>query len=197
MTKRETPIEELNTILNGGIPPGKIVHIFGESLTGKTCLSYLISTNYKTLYINAEFSFYKEQLSFIRNDIDNVSVGTVYEFSDVKKLIIENAPLYDYIILDSLAFIYNDYISIKEFFDGLATTLQENDCTLIITNQIRDSIRSRRKKALGATSLSVYFDIVLRTYPKLKGTKQQIEVIKNKISVPTKQYFELEWKKDD
>lgn len=197
MDKRETPIFELNTILNGGIPTGKIIHIFGESGTGKTCLSYLITTNYKTLYINAEFSFYLEQLKHLRKDVDNVEVFTPYHDDKIKEVIIASKELYDYIILDSLAFIYKDYISIKEFFSGLAATLQESYCTLIVINQIRDTIRERRKKALGATSLSVYFDLVLRTYPKLKETSQQIEIIKNKISVPTKQYFELEWKKDD
>jgi len=69
----------LDRALDGGLPPGEIVLVYGEAETGKTSLAIQCAVNsarmgFKTLYVDCEGAFTPERLSQIAfSDIEEVS----------------------------------------------------------------------------------------------------------------------------
>jgi len=69
----------LDRALNGGLPPGEIVLLYGEAETGKTALAIQCAVNsarmgFKTLYVDCEGTFTSERLSQIAfSDFEEIS----------------------------------------------------------------------------------------------------------------------------
>jgi len=70
---------KLDRALNGGLPPGEIILIYGEAETGKTSLAIQCAVNsarmeLKTLYVDCEGAFTPERLSQIAfSDYEEIS----------------------------------------------------------------------------------------------------------------------------
>lgn len=94
-----TGFSEVDTMLGGGIPKGKIIEIYGKEGSGKSSLGYYLASRYQAaVYIDAEAKFTKERALFWGIDpqrcIINVpktaeiAIDSIIEYSDCSGLLI-------------------------------------------------------------------------------------------------------------
>lgn len=93
-----TGIAELDELMKGGIPKGRLTEIAGPSGSGKSMLAQYVSRQYRTLYIDTE---------------DSLDEFVDYPFDLIKEFVLENiwaivndaldSGLYDLIVVDSIA----------------------------------------------------------------------------------------------
>lgn len=100
-----TGISEVDTLLGGGFPKGRITQIWGNPGVGK---SYLLAKTMaelagRTLYIDAEFALNSARLQNLGVDFDKVDHIASSELEKIAEYTVENAHRYELIIIDTLA----------------------------------------------------------------------------------------------
>lgn len=102
-----TGIAELDELLGGGIPRGRIVELWGPPSVGKTHLATLLmvslSKEHKVLYVDSEFGLNKERVKALGADPANIGYIADSRLENVCEALVKAVGKYDIIILDSLA----------------------------------------------------------------------------------------------
>lgn len=102
-----TGIEELDTLLGGGLGRGRIVEIWGSPGVGKTHLASMIVANtskqYKVLYVDTEFALNKARVAELGAETKNIAYLADSRLERVCEALVTAVGKYDLIILDSLA----------------------------------------------------------------------------------------------
>lgn len=163
-----TSIPELDEILGGGFPVGRVTEISGDPGIGKTHLTTLfmasLSKDHKILFCDAEFSLNKDRVVQLGGDPKNISYMADSRLEDVTEQITNSIGEYDVIILDSLASLVPMTIEeqavgessniglfarlIKQFSMKMRPRLGSSKTAFIVINQMRKPIGMYAKKEL-------------------------------------------------
>lgn len=102
-------IAELDNLIGGGFPIGRITELWGKEGVGKTYLVTQlmahISKNKKILFCDTEFALNKARVVEMGADPKNIDYYANSNLEEVCSLMTESVGKYDVIILDSLAFL--------------------------------------------------------------------------------------------
>lgn len=105
----DTGIADLNDLIGGGLPLGRIVEMWGQQSVGKTHVVAEIMANvsqkHKILFVDAEFSLNKERLKKLGVKLENVDYIADSRLERVCELLVNSIGKYQLIILDSLAYL--------------------------------------------------------------------------------------------
>ena len=108
LTRIDSGIDELNTVLGGGIVPSSLVLIGGDPGIGKstvmTQVACTLSEKYKVLYASAEES--RAQVKMRCNRLGEKSDKLMLMNETCLDNIIEEAENYDFLIVDSIQAVY-------------------------------------------------------------------------------------------
>lgn len=100
-------VVELDELLGGGLPKGRIVEMWGSEGVGKTHLASLIAANAskisKVLYVDSEYALNKARVASLGANMKNIAYLADSRLERVCELLVESVGKYDIIILDSLA----------------------------------------------------------------------------------------------
>lgn len=156
----KTGIEEVDDMLCGGLPKGRIIELFGPESAGKTTLAYyLCSLVPLALFIDAEgtfdeeratlFKIKKDQLIVNRPSYGEEAVDMMCEFTeaDIPLIIIDSVPCLfpKKIVANDIG---KDAISpiprllSQQLFPKLIPLLRNSNTIIVFINQIRDNITS-------------------------------------------------------
>lgn len=98
---------ELDNLIGGGFPRGRITEIWGKEGVGKTHLATLlmanISKNNKVLFVDTEYALNKARVASLGADPKNIAYLADSQLERVCEALIAAIDQYDVIILDSLA----------------------------------------------------------------------------------------------
>lgn len=98
---------ELDDLIGGGFPRGRITEIWGKEGVGKTHLATLlmanISKNNKVLFVDTEYALNKARVASLGADPKNIAYLADSQLERVCEALIAAIDQYDVIILDSLA----------------------------------------------------------------------------------------------
>jgi len=161
--RTSTCIEDLDYIIGGGLPAGRMIEIYGAESSGKTTLAFHLASLYEmALYIPAEGTFDAErakvmgnrpkQLIVYNNKYGEDAMEKTYEFAKL------GIPL---IIIDSVPFLMpkEEYETVEKDMEknlrigGIARLLskslppltkiiEKSGTTIIFINQIRDNMNA-------------------------------------------------------
>ena len=206
-----TGIPELDAVLGvGGIPMGKIVEIYGPDGAGKTALALHIAKQAQNaMYIDADHGLSPVQLA----DCENLYLLAVDKLEDALQAVIDAAPAFDVIVLDTLTALPTKIalsMEMGDFENGatakllsralprLISTLDKNGCTLVIVNQLRTNSTitfGNPEKVPGGNALKHYAAMRLdvrrvdfvKIGGKITGQKIRIKAVKNKCAAPMRE----------
>lgn len=138
ITRVKSGIDELDTVLGGGIVPHSIILIGGDPGIGKSTLltqvSGQLSKNYNVLYVTAEESLSQVKLRCERLDVKGENLKILNE---CRLESIENcAADFDYIIIDSIQAIY-----LSELQSSAGSVAQVRECA----SRLMRLAKSKRK----------------------------------------------------
>lgn len=201
----------------GGIKKGSIVEIFAPECAGKTTLALQLCKQYQkegkpVLYIDSERTLTKETIESRGITDDNfylMHVSNLEMALGVCKTVALSGS-FSAIVIDSLAGLIPKAAIVGEVGDShvglfprimsdalpvLVPILEENECTLIITTQIREKVGvmfGNPEYAVGGRALKYYasFRLEVRRVETIKkdgevaGHRTKIKVVKNKIASP-------------
>lgn len=156
----ECGIPELDAIMGGGFPVGRVTEIAGNEGVGKTYLATKLMANlskkHRVLYVDSEFSLNKARVTELGGDPANISYVADSRLEEVCELITNSIDKYDVIILDSLASLIPMTIAtqavgessniglfsrlIKQFVMKMRPQLGRSKTSLVIINQMRKAI---------------------------------------------------------
>ncbi len=149
----------LDLATEGGIPLYKVTEIFGDKSMGKTVLALNIVKNalaeqMSVLYVDAENGLSGSKV--IKNlGLESIEIVIPTDLEQMGEVVINGVPNYDLIVVDSLMSLppvleYEGGMDkvqqaqaarvLGKFFRILTTTLIKHNCTIVILNQIRESI---------------------------------------------------------
>lgn len=100
---------ELDAIIGGGFPRGRITELWGREGVGKTYLATILMANmskdYKVLFVDTEYSLNKARVAALGADPSNIQYLADSRLERVCEALLEavRSNQYDCIILDSLA----------------------------------------------------------------------------------------------
>ena len=178
-----TGIEQLDAIMGGGFPRGRITEVSGSEGVGKTYLvtklMATMSKDQKILFCDAEFSLNKDRVTALGANPDNIDYVADSRLEEVTEQIMNNIGKYDVIILDSIASLIPLTIEsqqvgessniglfarlIKQFVMKMRPQLGRSQTALIVINQMRTPIGMYVKIELpGGCAWSHVCDIRLR-----------------------------------
>lgn len=209
-----TGIEDLDFIMGGGVPEGRIIEIFGPEAAGKTSLAYHVLARYPlSLYIAIEGTFSSEraqlfgnrkgQLLVRRPEWGEQAIGMVIEFAEA------GCPL---IVVDSVPAL----IPKKEFFEEdmekageiaavarllsrklpkIAAMCEKTGSTVVFINQVRDNIGvlwgdpystpgGRALKHFASIRIQVGRKQWLEASGERLGLIMKLKVVKSKVCAP-------------
>lgn len=159
--RTSTMIEDLDNIIGGGIPQGRIIEIFGPESSGKTSLAFHLSSLYEMcLYVPAEGTFDADRAKVFGNQPKQLLVYNNQYGEDALEKSMDFAkagiPL---IIIDSVPFLMPryDFETVEENVEkdlrigGVARLLtkvlppltkicERTGTTVIFINQVRDKM---------------------------------------------------------
>jgi recombination protein RecA len=150
---------EVDELIGGGIPKGRVTEIYGMQGVGKTslmahCLSQM-SQEGKVLYVDAENAMNPEQLKELGANQDNVVTTDTYILEDVADYVIESLNDYDIIVVDSVASLIpraeldgeigDANVGLKarqmgKFMRRLIGPLGKSECAVVFINQLRETM---------------------------------------------------------
>lgn len=209
-----TGVQEIDDMIGGGIPRGRITEVWGQEGVGKTYLMIKIlahlSKEHKILYIDSEFALNRNRVEELGGDIDNISYIADSRLERVCELTIDSVGKYEVIILDSLAYLTPttvDSAEVGENAIGLFSRLIKHwvvkfrprlgisKTAFVVINQYRKPFGMYAKaEPPGGTSWMHAVDVRLLLTTNsadktMEGTKQtghtvHVEVKKSKVSQP-------------
>ena len=210
---RKTGLKELDEILGGGIPKGRIIEIFGVESSGKTTLAIHIAksfqdSHFKVAYIDSEQAFdreYAEKLGLKIDDIQFAQPGSMEESLEQLREWCRDDRI-KLVIVDSVAamvpggeeegYIGDANMGLKARMMSQVLRMISPDCNVngvnvIFINQIRQSLASWGAKEYTPGGLGLKFSASQRIQLKIKEKTDKKRVIgltcvKNKVSIPYK-----------
>jgi len=98
---------ELDELIGGGFPRGRITEIWGREGVGKTYLATMLMANLsqdqKVLFVDTEYSLNEARVAALGANTANIEYVADSRLERVTELLIASVGKYDVIILDSLA----------------------------------------------------------------------------------------------
>lgn len=98
---------ELDKLMGGGFPRGRITELWGKEGVGKTHVATLLMANIskdkKVLFVDTEYSLNKHHVEALGADSNNIEYIADSRLERVCELLVDAVGKYDVIILDSLA----------------------------------------------------------------------------------------------
>lgn len=199
----------------GGIPKGRVTELHGMDGTFKTTFTLELARecqqqNGKVAFIDAEYAFsaeYAETLGVNTEDILLIHPASAEECFSVIERLVESKEI-DLIILDSLAALSpnaelaNEFGSsnmgvmarlMGQFFRKVVAKIGKTGCTLVIINQLRESLGGYvpLKTTPGGNALkffaSMRFEITksaIKEGTAVKGVNLKVKCVKNKLATP-------------
>lgn len=188
-----TGIEDLDKIIGGGMPYGRIVEIFGAESSGKTTLMHhLTSLHEIALNIPAEGTFDAERAKLFGNTSENLHIYRSQIGEDAMNMMCKCAKMgYPLVVLDTVAAIRpkeeltkleanvdknrNDAQKVggaagvlARYIPHLNMYCESTGTTAILVNQVRDKFDAgmfgEKTKAFGGHIIPHYASIRLQTY---------------------------------
>ena len=199
----------------GGIKKGSIVEIYAPEGAGKTTLALQLCRQHQkegkpVLYIDSERTLTKETIesrgitdgNFYLMHVDNLEMAL-----EVCKV---SAQAFSAIVIDSLAGLIPKAVIEGDVGDShvgllprimsdalpvLVPVLEENECTLIITTQIREKVGvmfGNPEQAVGGRALKYYASVrmevrrgeMIKNDGVTAGCRVKAKIVKNKIAAP-------------
>lgn len=207
-----TGIPQLDAVIGGGIPRGRIVEIYGAEDSGKTALALHMARRLPgpTLYVDADHGL--SPYITRRRDLYLLNVDTLEDTADAC-LIAARSGAFGSIVIDSvtamptsedLRISINDDCQIKgekqakimsKFLPIVAPILHQTGTTLILTTQLRNKpgiIYGRPDRPTGGRAIGYYSALRLETHryeiiksgTNITGQKILVSVEKSKYSSP-------------
>jgi len=189
--KRATGLIELDICLNGGLPIGRLIHIYGASSIGKSTLIYqmLAECGKYSCLIDTESCFDKRYAKKQGVALHNLFIAEMHSSTNIfrflKKTIESN--VFRYIVIDSIAGlpVKDIYAHIASELPDIIKELEKHDTILIFANQIR--AKGKKTKPAHGSMINALSSVVLEVCDKHKtkeGYESTIKVIKNKYGMP-------------
>lgn len=182
--KIPTGIYWIDEDLDGGIQPGQLIAILGDSEAGKTQLINQILLSYakngkKSLYFSLEFGkkkvadyFHKKYVNGLitEKQLKNVSIVTddmtETDIDTICDTIEKNRGNYDFVAIDSTLMLYDDKkndkeAEITEIFRKLHKIANKNDVTIfLITQASKEDIKGKKISIFGSQRATHFCDII-------------------------------------
>ena len=211
MERISSGILSLDLQLGGGIPLDRITEVCGPPDSSKTSFVLnLIKQNEDcvTAYLDTDNCVSYDYLEQLGIDTDSLIISqpsTAEQLIQIVETLISNKAV-DIIVIDSIATIISEEESdsgmshntknstIIETIKKLSSLIYKSDCALILINQIRNDLKSKKygaKVAMADRALNTYASIRLNIeptneihhYDQIIGAKLKISINKNKIAL--------------
>ena len=211
MERISSGILSLDLQLGGGIPLDRITEVCGPPDSSKTSFVLnLIKQNEDcvTAYLDTDNCVSYDYLEQLGIDTDSLIISqpsTAEQLIQIVETLISNKAV-DIIVIDSIATIISEEESdsgmsfntknstIIETIKKLSSLIYKSDCALILINQIRNDLKSKKygaKIAMADRALNTYASIRLNIeptneihhYDQIIGAKLKISINKNKIAL--------------
>lgn len=196
-----TGIEEVDEMLGGGFPRGRITQLYGNPGIGKSyllgrCMAVLPG---KILYIDTEFALNKTRLESMGVKLDKVDYIASSELEKIAEFVLENVAKYDLVIIDTLAKLTPSVVAnndvgtnaigvvarqIGHFEAKLRPKIYKNRTAVVGINQIRAdfSMSPQPTQAFGGWAWAHTIDLDLKLskglgnaiYKQTDGEKKQV-----------------------
>lgn len=207
----------LDSILGGGVPVGRIIEIYGAESSGKTSIALTMIANVQkeggvAAFLDVEQAFDKKYAEALGVDTENLIFSQPETAEDTLNLVLQlcKSKLVDIIVLDSIAsMIPKAEIEeslgkptigllarlLSQALKQIAVAANQNNCTVVFTNQIRDNIGTfygPQYDTTGGRAMKFYAS--QRIEAKRKGRVEEdgevignevlLKCIKNKVAPP-------------
>ena len=211
MERISSGILSLDLQLGGGIPLDRITEVCGPPDSSKTSFVLnLIKQNEDcvTAYLDTDNCVSYDYLEQLGIDTDSLIISqpsNAEQLIQIVETLISNKAV-DIIVIDSIATIISEEESdsgmsfntknstIIETIKKLSSLIYKSDCALILINQIRNDLKSKKygaKVAMADRALNTYASIRLNIeptneihhYDQIIGAKLKISINKNKIAL--------------
>lgn len=211
MERISSGILSLDLQLGGGIPLDRITEVCGPPDSSKTSFVLnLIKQNEDcvTAYLDTDNCVSYDYLEQLGVDTDSLIISqpsNAEQLIQIVETLISNKAV-DIIIIDSIATIISEEEScngmshntknstIIDTIKKLSSLMYKSDCALILINQIRNDLKSKKygaKVAMADRALNTYASIRLNIeptneihhYDQIIGAKLKISINKNKIAL--------------
>lgn len=185
LTRIDSGIDELNTVLGGGIVPSSLVLIGGDPGIGKstvmTQVACTLSEKYKVLYASAEES--RAQVKMRCNRLGEKSDKLMLMNETCLDNIIEEAENYDFLIVDSIQAVYLSDLSgssgtvgqIKECASRLMRFAKSTKTTVFIVGHV-----TKEGAIAGPKVLEHIMDTVLYFEGQPQDNYKLLRAVKNR-----------------
>ena len=211
MEKISSGILSLDLQLGGGIPLDRITEVCGPPDSSKTSfILNLIKQNEDciTAYLDTDNCISYDYLEQLGLDTDSLIISqpsNAEQLIQIVETLVSNKAV-DIIVIDSIATIISEEESdsamshttknstIIETIKKLSSLIYKSDCALILVNQMRNDLKSKKygaKVAMADRALNTYASIRLNIeptneihhYDQIIGAKLKISINKNKIAL--------------
>lgn len=204
----------------GGVPKGRIIEIYGNESSGKTTLALQICAEAQkkggeVAFLDVEHSLDPEYAKVLGVDINRLIVSqpdTGEQCLEIAEVLVRSGGV-DIIVIDSAAALVSKAEIDGDMGDshvGLLARLlsqgmrkivgaaKKNNCTIIFTNQLRESISKqmfvKREVTPGGRALKFYSSVRLEVQKidsikdgaNILGSRTRVRVVKNKVAPPFK-----------
>ena len=185
LTRIDSGIDELNTVLGGGIVPSSLVLIGGDPGIGKstvmTQVACTLSEKYKVLYASAEES--RAQVKMRCNRLGEKSDRLMLMNETCLDNIIEEAENYDFLIVDSIQAVYLSDLSgssgtvgqVKECASRLMRFAKSTKTTVFIVGHV-----TKEGAIAGPKVLEHIMDTVLYFEGQPQDNYKLLRAVKNR-----------------
>lgn len=185
LTRIDSGIDELNTVLGGGIVPSSLVLIGGDPGIGKstvmTQVACTLSEKYKVLYASAEES--RAQVKMRCNRLGEKSDKLMLMNETCLDNIIEEAENYDFLIVDSIQAVYLSDLSgssgtvgqVKECASRLMRFAKSTKTTVFIVGHV-----TKEGAIAGPKVLEHIIDTVLYFEGQPQDNYKLLRAVKNR-----------------
>ena len=185
LTRIDSGIDELNTVLGGGIVPSSLVLIGGDPGIGKstvmTQVACTLSEKYKVLYASAEES--RAQVKMRCNRLGEKSDKLMLMNETCLDNIIEEAENYDFLIVDSIQAVYLSDLSgssgtvgqVKECASRLMRFAKSTKTTVFIVGHV-----TKEGAIAGPKVLEHIMDTVLYFEGQPQDNYKLLRAVKNR-----------------
>ncbi len=185
MVRIASGIQELDTVLGGGIVPSSMVLIGGDPGIGKstilTQVAGFLSNNHKVLYVSAEESCSQVKIRYDRLGIKSDNLMVMNE--NVLENVILEAENYEFLIVDSIQAVYLEEMSssagsvaqVKECASRLMRLAKNKNVTVFIVGHV-----TKEGAIAGPKVLEHVMDTVLYFEGQPQDNYKLLRAVKNR-----------------